>query len=189
MANKRSAHQGVAASSIAGAAAVKCPLDLDTFLPYRIHNLGARMAKAGNTLAALIKDSGMPIAEREWRVLAVVGSCGGLTNSQVAEISGMDAATVTRAVKKLKQLNLVDTLSSKLDRRKALIILTQAGADFHDQVTPRRKITGDEIDACMSAQEKQTLLHLLNKLDEHLGHLAGEDSHGNEWESLPILTP
>ena len=155
-------------------------LDLQTFLPYRMYRLAAQMSQAGNKLSDLLLQTGVAIGEREWRVISVLGSYGGLTNSHVAEALKTDAATVTRGVKVLKKLGFVATKNSKRDRRKVLIYLTQVGADFHDQITPKRLETGDQIEACFSTEEKEQLHHLLNKLDRHLYHLENELE--DEWE-------
>lgn len=155
-------------------------LDLQSFLPYRMYRLAAQMSQAGNKLSTLLVSSGVSIGEREWRVISVLGSYGGLTNGHVAEALKTDAATVTRAVKVLKGLEFVDTKNSKRDRRKQLIYLTEKGADFHDRITPARIETGDLIESCLSYEEKETLHHLLNKLDRHLTHLENEQE--DEWE-------
>lgn len=159
---------------------VRYTLDLQSFLPYRMYRLAAQMSQAGNKLSDLLIESGVPIGEREWRVISVLGSYGGLTNGHVADALKTDAATVTRAVKVLKKLDFVDTRNSKKDRRKQLIYLTQTGADFHDLITPKRIQTGDLIESCFSYEEKEQLHHLLNKLDRHLHHLENEQE--DEWE-------
>lgn len=159
---------------------VQHTLDLQTFLPYRMYRLAAQMSQSGNKLSSLLQDTGVPIGEREWRVISVLGSYGGLTNGHVADALKTDAATVTRAVKVLKNLGFVDTRNSKRDRRKQLIYLTQEGADFHDVITPKRIETGDLIESCFSYEEKEQLHHLLNKLDRHLYHLENEQE--DEWE-------
>jgi len=159
---------------------VSSTLDLQSFLPYRMYRLAAQMSQAGHKLSDLILQTGVPIGEREWRVISVLGAYGGLTNSHVAEALRTDAATVTRGVKVLKELDFVATRNSKKDRRKVLIYLTQKGADFHDQITPKRIETGDQIESCFSTEEKEQLHHLLNKLDRHLHHL--ENEFEDEWE-------
>ena len=155
-------------------------LDLQSFLPYRMYRLAAQMAQAGNKLSSLLQQTGVPIREREWRVISILGSYGGLTNGAVAEALRTDAATITRAVKVLKQLGFIDTRNSKRDRRRVLIYLTQKGADFHDQITPKRIETGELIESGLSYQEKEQLNHLLNKMDRHLQHL--ENEFEDEWE-------
>ena len=159
---------------------VSATLDLQTFLPYRMYRLAAQMSQAGNKLSDLLVQTGVPIGEREWRIISVLGSYGGLTNSHTAEALRTDAATVTRGVKVLKELGFVATKNSKKDRRKILIHLTQKGADFHDQITPKRIETGNQIESCFTSEEKEQLHHLQNKLDRHLHHLENELE--DEWE-------
>lgn len=159
---------------------VNCSLDLQTFLPYRMYYLAAQMSQAGYDLPELLNEIGVMIGEREWRVISILGAYGGLTNGHVANALKTDAATISRAVKVLKKQQLIDTLSSKKDRRKVLIYLTQAGADLYDKITPKRIETGDMIDSCFTHDELSTLHHLLNKLDRHLQHMENELE--DEWE-------
>ncbi len=159
---------------------VKHSMDLQSFLPYVMFRFGAIMTQTGHKLSTLIQETDVPIGEREWRIISILGAYGGLTNGRLAEILVTDAATVTRGVKVLKQLNFIDTKNSKRDRRRVLIYLTQAGADFHDTITPKRIETGELIDSCFEPHEKEALFHLLNKLDRHLEHLKHELE--DEWE-------
>lgn len=159
---------------------VDYPMDLPNFLPFRMFQIAMRMSGTGNKLSDLLKEFGSSIREREWRVLGVLGAYGGLTNKELVMITGMDAATITRAVKVLKKLDFIETLNSKRDRRKVLIILTEAGKTIHDQVAPKRIESGKVIDSCFYDDEKETLLYLLNKLDKHLDYLANHSE--NEWE-------
>jgi DNA-binding MarR family transcriptional regulator len=159
---------------------VHCSLDLQTFLPYRMYCLAAQMSQAGNDLPELLNEVGVNIGEREWRVISILGAYGGLTNGHVANALKSDAGTVSRAVKVLKTLNLVDTLNSKRDRRKVLIYLTKTGAHLYDQITPKRIETGKMIDDCFTHEELSSLHHLLNKLDRHLHHMENELE--DEWE-------
>ena len=159
---------------------VTSSLDLQTFLPYRMYCLAMQMSHAGNDLPELLNDTGIIIGEREWRVISILGAYGGLTNGNVANALKTDAATVSRAVKVLKNSNLIDTLNSKKDRRKVLIYLTESGAKLYDKITPKRIETGKMIDSCFTYEELSSLHHLLNKLDRHLQHMENELE--DEWE-------
>ncbi|MCP3673021.1 MAG: MarR family transcriptional regulator [Gammaproteobacteria bacterium] len=159
---------------------VKHSMDLQSFLPFVMFRFGAKMAQAGHKLPLLLQETGVPIGEREWRIISILGAYGGLTNGRVAEVLVTDAATITRGVKVLKRLGFVDTKISKRDRRRVLIYLTDAGADFHDIISPKRIETGELIDSCFKDQEKEELFHLLNKLDRHLQHM--ENELDDEWE-------
>jgi len=155
-------------------------LDLQTFLPYRMYCLAVQMSHAGNDLPELLNDAGFSIGEREWRVISILGAYGGLTNGNVANALKTDSATISRAVKVLKNANLVDTLNSKKDRRKVLIYLTESGAKLYDKITPKRIETGKMIDSCFTHTELSTLHNLLNRLDRHLQHM--ENEFEDEWE-------
>lgn len=159
---------------------VDYPIDLQTFLPFRMMRQGLQMANTGNKLSELIKESGATIGEREWRVLAILGAYGGLTNSQVAEISRLDASTISRAVKVLSEIGFVFTRKSRKDRRRLLICLTPAGAEYHDSIAPKRIESGEQIGSCLSENERATLFRILDKLERHIVHLETEDE--DEWE-------
>ncbi len=157
---------------------VKYPIDLESFLPYRFLTIGRRMSQTGNELSQLLQASGVSV--REWRgVIVALAVYGGLTNSQLVKVSASDAPTISRAVKVLKKLGFVDTRNSKRDRRRVLVYLTQEGADFHDQIAPKRIETGELIDSCLTRKQKQTLIHLLDKIDRHLEHLKTDIQ--DEW--------
>ena len=159
---------------------VKYGMDLQTFLPYVMYRFAGKMAQAGYKLSDLLQETGVAIGEREWRIISLLGAYGGLTNGRLAELLVTDAATITRGVKVLKELEFIDTKNSKRDKRRILIYLTQKGADFHDQITPRRIETGELIESCFSYEEKEQLFHLLHKLSRHLEHL--ENELDDEWE-------
>ena len=159
----------------------KFPIDLESFLPYRFLTIGRRMTETGNKLSQLLNESGVPIAEREWRgVIVSLAVHGGLTNSQLAEISALDAPTISRAVKVLKKRGLIGTRNSNRDQRRVLVYLTQDGVDIHDQIAPKRIETGELIDSCLTQNEKKTLINLFDKIDRHLEYLKTD--LGDEWE-------
>jgi len=159
---------------------VKHSMDLQSFLPYVMYRFAAKMSQSGYKLSALLQDTGVPVGEREWRIISVLGAYGGLTNGRLADILVTDAATISRGVKVLKELQFIGTRNSKKDKRRILIYLTKEGAQFHDQITPKRLETGELIEACFSHEEKQEFFHLLNKLERHLEHLENELE--DEWE-------
>ena len=159
---------------------VKYGMDLQTFLPYVMYRFAGKMAQAGHKLSDLLQETGIAIGEREWRIISLLGAYGGLTNGRLAELLVTDAATITRGVKVLKELEFIDTKNSKRDKRRILIYLTEKGADFHDRITPRRIETGELIESCFSYEEKEQLFHLLHKLSRHLEHL--ENELDDEWE-------
>ncbi|BFM06828.1 MarR family winged helix-turn-helix transcriptional regulator [Halioxenophilus aromaticivorans] len=155
------------------------PLPLYSFLPFRLMRAGLIMSSAGHKLSELVDASTAPIKEREWRVLSMIGAEGGLTSVEVCELSGLDAPTVSRAVKTLSQLNLIRALKSKSDRRQALLILTEEGARVHDDISAKRLVSGQQIAACLSEQELATFLKTLDKIE---AHTRGLKDRPEEWQ-------
>ncbi|HEX8415806.1 MAG TPA: MarR family transcriptional regulator [Sphingomicrobium sp.] len=148
-------------------------ISLREFLPYRIHLLSAKIARP----ADVELPDGKVVRARDWRVILQLASRGPLTNRELSNMVGLDAANITRVVQYLSEIGLVTSRTSKNDRRKQIISLTPAGAAAHDAIAPKRKKVGDELLQCFSATEKAKLFSMLDKLEEHILNSTTED----EW--------
>jgi len=73
------------------------PLDLDTFVPYRLSVLSNTVSQA----IAREYEARFGLSVTEWRVLAVLGRYPGLSAVEVAERTAMDKVAVSRAVARL----------------------------------------------------------------------------------------
>lgn len=153
---------------------VRHALDLADYLPYRAFMLTLNLAFRGKVM---VGDA--PISIRDWRILAFLASNGPHTNREIADAMGMDSATISRAVQYMKQHHLIDVRRSKRDRRRQLVMLTQKGADAHDTIAPERKKFADEVESCLTGEERRALYHALNKID--LFFSARRIEH-DEWE-------
>jgi DNA-binding MarR family transcriptional regulator len=154
---------------------VKHPVNLRRYLPYRIHLLATKIASA----PTVTLDNGVVIRARDWRVIACLGSFGPLTNREIADVVGMDAASITRAVQYLVESGLVATQASKIDRRRQLISLTKDGAAAHDFIAPTRSHFVSSIEVFLSENERDTLFHLLDKIEE--GFEKTQSNDDDEW--------
>jgi DNA-binding MarR family transcriptional regulator len=143
-------------------------IDLDDFLPYRIHRLAARLGYAN----AIWSRAGAKVRVREWRPLVLIGAMGALSNSQISNLLDMDAATVSRAIKTLAEQGLVESRPSPVDRRKTLTAVTQKGAQVHDEIAPGRLAFAEAVESCLSAPERVALFALLDKIDAQLADMA-----------------
>ncbi|MGH8596930.1 MAG: MarR family winged helix-turn-helix transcriptional regulator, partial [Gammaproteobacteria bacterium] len=119
------------------------------------------------------------IAVRDWRILSYIASTGPHTNREIAEVMGLDSATISRAVQYLKSNGLIDVRRSKRDRRMQLIMLTQKGADAHDAIAPQRKAFVDEVESCLTDAERRALYRALDKID---AFFAARRIEHDEWE-------
>lgn len=172
--------QAVSKNAKSPPAKVKHPFDLQSSLPFRVVRAGLYMSDAGQKLSELLKESGTAIGEREWRVLVILGDYGGLTNSQLVQISRIDSSTISRAVKVLSEIGFVGTRKSKKDRRRYLIYLTEAGAKFHDQLAPKVQEKSELVDACLTDKERADFFRMLDKIERNLQQMEIEAN--DEWE-------
>ncbi len=111
---------------------MKTQLVLEDFLPYRLSILS-------NTVSGTIAETyaqrfGLTIPE--WRVIAVLGRCPGLSAAAVAERTLMDKVAVSRAVSKLLKSGRIDRRFADEDRRRSILNLTDAGRALFDEIAP-----------------------------------------------------
>jgi len=149
-------------------------LDLQNYLPYRAFMLTLNLAYRGK-----MKIDDADISVRDWRILSFLASTGPHTNREIADAMGMDSATISRAVQYLKSHGLIEARRSKRDRRMLLIMLTQKGADAHDKIAPERKSFSEEVESCLTEEERKALYNAFDKIDAFFS--ARRIEH-DEWE-------
>lgn len=143
-------------------------LNLDRFLPYRIHRLAARLGFEDAFSSRL----GTAVRVREWRVMALLAALGPMSSTEIASLLDMDAATVSRAIAALTSQKLAVSNSSKDDARRTITRLTPLGVTVHDEMAPSRVEFARSVEACLSAPEQVALYALLDKLDARLDELG-----------------
>ena len=153
---------------------IRNALDLERYLPYRVFKLTLNLAYRGK-----IKVGDADISMRDWRILSFLASTGPHTNREIADAMGMDSATISRAVQYLKTHGLIEARRSKRDRRMLLIMLTQKGADAHDAIAPERRQFAEDVESCLTDEERETLYAALDKID---AAFAARRIEHDEWE-------
>ncbi|MFM2042744.1 MAG: hypothetical protein RLY86_1320 [Pseudomonadota bacterium] len=146
-------------------------IDLARFLPFRFATIYAKMADD----AVRHPEVYHGISMRAWKVLALLAPFPDSTNAEISAINGMDPATATRAVAELKAAGLVTTRRDRVDRRRMLNRLTDAGAALHDRIAPGRRARGQSFEAAFTAAELDQLHRLLDKLDAHVDAIFQAD--------------
>jgi len=111
---------------------VRVPLQLDSFLPYRLSVLS-------NTVSAAIAGAyherfGLSIPE--WRVLCILAMTPDLSAAEVAQRTAMDKVAVSRAVASLLKMRSIERRTSRSDRRRSVLRLSRAGEAVYEQVAP-----------------------------------------------------
>jgi DNA-binding MarR family transcriptional regulator len=108
------------------------PLALESFLPYRLSLLANRVSRGFARLYQRKFDLKPP----EWRVVAVLAHCSGLSAGQLASLTAMDKVAISRALARLQRMGRVVVQSDGRDRRRQTLALSDAGIDLYRQILP-----------------------------------------------------
>ena len=135
-------------------------LKLDGFLPYRLSVL----SNAVSGKIAKIYEQEFELSVWQWRIIAVLGEREGLTSTEVAQRTLMDKPTVSRAAASLIERGILERHIDRDDRRRAPMRLTDEGQAIYAAIMPRAVESERELLDALTADEAETLHHLLSRL-------------------------
>ncbi|WP_225204902.1 MarR family winged helix-turn-helix transcriptional regulator [Novosphingobium huizhouense] len=146
------------------------PTRLADFVPYR-------MAITSNAVSGLIageyrNEFGLKIPE--WRIMAVLGDAGQLTQRDLVRLTLMDKVAVNRACKILEERGLLRRSPNAADGRSHHLELTGEGRAMHGKIWPQALDIYERIFAALSAREIEKLRVLLDKLLSSVQALEGD---------------
>lgn len=98
------------------------------------------------------------------RVLIVLRRIGPVTQRELTRQLGIQPGSASEVIAKLESAGLIVRTPSAADRRTADIGLTEAGRAQAEQAMRQRQQRHKEMFACLTDEEKQTLLTLLQKV-------------------------
>ena len=134
---------------------------LANFMPYRL-------SVTTNIVSDLIAGryrSQFGLKVPEWRVMAVLGDAGALTQRALVGATRMDKVAVNRACKVLEERGLAARSPNAHDGRSHHLELTGDGRGMFDKIMPRALDMEARLFACLSAREAESLKATLGKLD------------------------
>ena len=145
-------------------------LKLDDYLPYR-------MSVAANAVSELIARAyqarfGLTIAQ--WRLIAVLGEDGPLTQQALSARTVMDKVTVSRAAAALTERGLISRTPHEADGRSHRVALTVEGGLLYAEVAPLALGYEAQLLEAFSAFELQTVHNLLRRLEAAAMALTGK---------------
>jgi DNA-binding MarR family transcriptional regulator len=100
----------------------------------------------------------------EWRVMAVLGARGGLSATQVAELTGLDKMAVSRALAGLKRHKRLHRHHDPTDQRSRRLYLSAAGKALYVTVSELAQQREHELFDGIDAAELARLGATLDKL-------------------------
>ena len=137
-------------------------LTLQQFLPYRMSALTNRISQS----LADKYSKRFNISVHEWRILAVLGEESSLSAVAITNKIAMDKVTVSRAVKKLLEKDLLLKNIDSKDQRSHELALSKNGIAMYQKLIPIALEHEKHMLAKLTDKDKKDLLKLLSKLDD-----------------------
>ena len=135
-------------------------LSLHEFTPYKLAVVANRLSQSIGSLFE--KKYGLQIPE--WRILMALHSCGPLAPNEVVEQTSMDKGRVSRAQRRLVDLDLVAVRDDPRDGRRLVLFLTRKGAGMCAAIIPAARETEAWFLSVLPERERQALDKALSRL-------------------------
>lgn len=143
---------------------------LADFLPYQL-------SIASNAVSTRIAEQyrkRFALKTTEWRIMAVLGDAGALTQREMSQLTLMDKVPVNRACKRLEDRGLVQRSPNASDGRSHLLELTPEGRAVHAGIMPLAVKIEEELFAVLSPAEQVSLRDMLVRVRENAGDFDAE---------------
>jgi MarR family transcriptional regulator, organic hydroperoxide resistance regulator len=140
------------------------PLDLSEHLPYLINRVGSALVARFSADAL----AGAHLSIASWRVLAVLSNNGGLRQTDLAEMTSIEASTLSRLITRLVRHDLVRRTRSKKDSREVAVQLTRKAKTLMTKLVPVAAGLQDAATQRLSQRDLATLKRVLRKMHDNL---------------------
>jgi DNA-binding MarR family transcriptional regulator len=140
------------------------PLDLSEHLPYLINRVGSALVARFSADAL----AGAHLSVASWRVLAVLSSNGGLRQTDLAEMTSIDASTLSRLITRLVHDGLVRRTRSKADSREVAVGLTRKAETSLRKLVPVALGLQHRATQSLSKRDLATLKRVLRQMHANL---------------------
>ncbi|HIY63582.1 MAG TPA: MarR family transcriptional regulator [Candidatus Mediterraneibacter stercoripullorum] len=114
-------------------------------------------------------------------ILIMLRESGPVTQRELTERLGIQPGSVSEVIGKLEHAGLILRTPSESDRRTMDISLTEEGARQAEEAAENRRQRHVDMFSCLTAEEKEELLRLLEKINEDWRQRypsAGKHGHG-----------
>ncbi|WP_244223169.1 MarR family winged helix-turn-helix transcriptional regulator [Pseudoalteromonas lipolytica] len=143
---------------------MKATFDLNSFLPYTLNNIATQMSEQFSELYQSQFDLTVP----QWRIIANLAQYGQLSAKSLCDLAHMDKSTVSRAVKRLLERDIISAQSDPLDKRATLLSLTRDGSDMVEKIRSVALDWQAEMLKDINEHEYENFISTLNKVYDSL---------------------
>ncbi len=113
---------------------------------------------------------------REMRVLLNIGSYMPVKSADIAYQSRLDSYTVSRAVKKLLSLNLIESQPDSVKKNVKNLLLNDKGRELYQRVTAAMDKRSKQLESVLSADELAQFYRMLTKVENKAEQLLAEQA-------------
>ncbi|MES2700034.1 MAG: MarR family winged helix-turn-helix transcriptional regulator [Pseudomonadota bacterium] len=145
-------------------------IPLAKFLPYQLSITSN--AVSGRIAQEYRQHFGLSVPE--WRVMAVLGDSGALTQRELTQRTLMDKVAVNRACKVLEERGLAARTPNAQDGRSHHLGLTDSGRTMHGQIMPLAQEMERRVFAGFSPDEISQFRALLERVRAQVGELDSD---------------
>jgi MarR family transcriptional regulator, organic hydroperoxide resistance regulator len=135
-------------------------LELDSYLPYLVNRVG--FALVASFTADALKPNGLTI--EMWRVLAALSNNGGQRQVDLAQMTSIDASTLSRLVSRLVRMGLATRSRSETSNREVVVALSAKGRALVQRLIPIARKLERNASGNLSAKELAALKRLLSQV-------------------------
>jgi DNA-binding MarR family transcriptional regulator len=133
---------------------------LEDFIPYKLAVVANRVSQS----VGVLFETRFNIQVPEWRILMVLYSYDNLVFNEVVEQTSMDKARVSRAQRRLVDLELITSVIDPSDGRKVILELTRKGEKMCGDILPQAAEREAWYLAALDPEEQRQLDVILDKL-------------------------
>lgn len=162
---------------------IDSPIDLYDHLPFQIAVV-SNLLQLNRDLA--IREI-IDLEPRELRVILNIGSYMPISSADIAYQARLDSYTVSRAVKKLKSLGMIDTQMLDSNKKVKYLILTNQGAEVYHKICEVINTRTTILEAGLSATDKQQLMEILSRLEDKAEAMLADNAKAklDRGEKIP----
>lgn len=119
-------------------------------------------------LRRYLREAGIDVTSEQWALLCHLWEQEGRSQKELAELSFKDTANITRMIDVLEGKGIVYREKDPSDRRTYKIYLTSRGRELRGEIMPFVMDLANKAFSCLSEEDQQDLVRMLNTLCNHI---------------------
>lgn len=145
------------------------PIELESFLPYRLNVLASSVSHA----LADVYGAKFGISIPEWRVMATLGQFGEITAREIGLHSHMHKTTVSRAVAALAARGFIEKRRNRDDMREAFLTMSGKGRAIYLEIVPLARDFAADLADGLDPKDRLLLDQLITRLMSRITNMTG----------------